>query len=95
MDREYFVSLYNDILKGDAGGSLGHTLIRQYIQEEGNEEQRESSDLFLNIVAITPPLYHYCLDYALDYYVSKFSVVKIVRQSSNWMAPGEQIVLVY
>lgn len=95
MDRENFVSLYNEILKGNTGNNPGITLIRQYIQEEGSKEQEESSDLFLNIVAALPQLYQYCLNYVLDYYVNKFSVVKIIRQSSNWMMPGERIILVY
>lgn len=95
MDKENFVSLYNEILKGDAGGNLGSTLIRQYIQEEGSKEQNEDSGLFLNIIAAIPPLYQHCLNHVLDYYVNKFSVVKIVKQDLDWLAPGEKIILVY
>lgn len=95
MDRENFVSLYNEILKGNTGNSSGLTLIRQYIQEEGSKEQEESSDLFLNVIAALPPLYQHCLNHVLDYYVNKFSVVKIIKQDLNSLINVEQIILVY
>lgn len=95
MDRENFVSLYNEILKGNTGNNPGITLIRQYIQEEGSKEQEESSDLFLNVIAALPPLYQHCLNHVLDYYVNKFSVVKIIKQDLNSLINVEQIILVY
>jgi len=96
MDKEQFVSLYNGLLKG-RDIALGLALIQTFIEEEGNEEHRKHSDLFLNLILQLPPLYSKCLSHVLNHYVDKFSVVKVIKNDLNSLnvLNGENIVFVY
>ena len=94
MDKESFLVLYRDILKTN-DWTTGFNLIKTYICEEGNEQQKENGTTFLNIVTVLPPLYKHCLNHVIEHYINKFSVVRIIQHDPNSLNDGEHTIFVY
>lgn len=94
MDKEEFLSLYRRVLNyGWQATDFGVVLLRTYIEEQGTEKHNQYKEEFIAIIAAIPPLYKHCLAHVIDYYVNKFSVVKLIKNDPN--AQGETIILVY
>lgn len=75
MDKQEFISLYKPILEHRLYSVAGRLLIEKYIAEKGNEEQRKNSDVFLLILESIPPLFSYCVEKAVEYYLSMFDII--------------------
>ena len=94
MDKEFFISCYKKVLLSDVIESKTHGLaiITSYIQEKGTDFHREHISEFIPLLQV-PPVYKHCLQWAIDYYVSKFSVVIISLSDPNSIQ--EHIISIY
>lgn len=95
MGREDFISLYKQILERPTRRLNQVVLLKNYIEDAGNETQKKCSDTFITMIANLPPLFLHCLEYAIDYYVIKYSVVKLVKFDPNMPGNGEKIISIF
>lgn len=94
MDKETFLSLYRLMLGVEnIVSNTGLQLLDRYIEELGTDNHKLYKEAFITVVATLPPLYRYCINHVIDYYVNKFSVVKLIKHDPNWRE--EKIILVY
>lgn len=94
MDKELFISCYKKVLSGNLIESKtnGLGIITAYIQEKGTDFHREHISEFIPLLQM-PPVYKHCLQWAIDYYVSKYSVVIISLLDPN--STQEHIISIY
>ena len=94
MDRELFISCYKKVLLSDfiESNTNGLAIITSYIQEKGTDFHREHISEFIPLLQSTL-VYKYCLQWAIDYYVSKYSDVIISLSDPN--STQEHIISIY
>lgn len=94
MDKELFISCYKKILSGNLieSKTYGLGIITAYIQEKGTDFHREHISEFIPLLQM-PPVYKHCLQWVIDYYVSKYSVVIISLSDPN--STQEHIISIY
>ena len=95
MDKKEFIRCYKDtLLFTPSSTHSGVEIIKNYIAEEGNDYHKIHLNDFLGLLNI-PPLYTHCLQWAIDYFVNKYSVVIITDEDPNVPMKHAKVITIY